>query len=150
MSKWLAPRLDKRIQILKPIQDPNSTSGGFDRSYETLLTVWGELKPLAYIRSSAEYIRGVQITENVTHSIVVRRVAVQNLGRSFSSGFSIGFESIPDLNILKSDMFMLVQQGSTVKGRLFRVRNITDVKEEGMYLNIMAEEIEEKGTGYPI
>lgn len=149
MSKWLVPRLKERIQVIKPTQDSNA-SGGFDRGYDTLLTVWGELKPLTYRASVAEYIRGVQTNENVTHKIAIRRSSLSSIGKTFSSAFSIAFESIADINLLKSDYYLFVQKDSTVKGRLFRVRNITDVKERGYYYSIMAEEIEEQGTGYPI
>lgn len=147
MSKWLVPRLKERIQVVKPTQDPNA-SGGFDRGYDTLLTVWGELKPLTYRASVAEYIRGVQTNENVTHKIAVRRSSVSNLGRTFSSAFSTAFESIADINLLKSDYYLFVQKNSNVKGRLFRVRHVTDVKERGYYYTIMVEEIEEQGTGF--
>lgn len=145
---WLAPELDKRIQIVKPVQSPNSISGGFNRSYETLLTIWGGLKPLEYVRSSTQYIRGVQTTNDITHTVKIRKCGVSSLGKAFSSAFSTGFDSIPDINSLKSDFFLFVQQRSTVKGRIFRVHNISNVREEGEYYSLQVEEIEEKGTGY--
>ena len=44
----------------------------------------------------------------------------------------------------------MVQEGSAVKGRIFRVHNISDNKEMGEYYNLQVEEIEEKGTGYAL
>lgn len=148
-SKWLLPRLKNRIQIVKPTQTPND-DGGFDRGYTTLLTVWGELKPSVYKVSAAEYIRGVQTNEQVTHKVAIRKSSVSSLGRTFSTAFSIAFDSIADINLLKSDMFLFVQMDSMVKGRLFRIHNIVDVQERGYYYSLMVEEIEEKGTGYPV
>ena len=65
-------------------------------------------------------------------------------------GFSEGFDSIEDLALLKSDYFLFLQQGSTVKGRLFRIHGVSDNKEQREFLEIGAEEIEERGTGWPI
>lgn len=117
MSKWLPPRLKKRIQVVKPTQTPNS-SGGFDRDYETLLTIWGELKPLSYVHSAMGYIRGGQLNEDATHKVVVRKSAVSTIGQTFSSAFTTDFDSIVDITLLKSDFFLFIQKDSTVKGRL--------------------------------
>ena len=145
---WILPQLDKRVQIGMPTQTPND-DGGFDFAFDTLLTVWMGLKTSRFAGRGAEYIRGEQINENVTHKFMCRRSAVETLGRSFSKGFSEGFDSIEDLALLKSDYFLFLQQGSTVKGRLFRIHGVSDNKEEREYLNIGAEELEERGTGWP-
>jgi head-tail adaptor len=141
----LASRLRKRVQFRIAVQTPNTTSGGYDRSYTTLATVWAGFKPLV----KGRYIRGEQIINDATHEFEVRRSAVTTLGKSFSKGFSSGFDSVTDLNIIKSDFFMFVQSSSTVKGRLFRIRSIEDVKERREFFKIDATEIEEQGTGYP-
>lgn len=140
---WLANRLRERVQIRQPVQTENATTGGFDRSYTTLLTIWAELIP---IKESA-YRRQEQIKFEETHELTCRRVAVETLGFSYSKGFSTGFDSIYDFAVLKSSFYVFVQRGSTVKGRLFRIRDVKDVKERREYLEIRLEEIEEAGTG---
>lgn len=156
---WLAPLLRERIQVRKSIETPND-EGGFDRSYEILLTIWGNILPLAfsryqvahevsnYVRTTTRYFRGMQTENTITHIITIRKVAVASLGTSFSTGYSSGFDTIQDLNPLKSDYFLFLQKGSTVKGRLFRIHMITNVEERGEYLQLSVEEIEESGTGY--
>ena len=74
---------------------------------------------------------------------------VESLGKSFTKGFSSGFDSIEDLAPLKSQYYLFLQRGSTSKGRLFRIHGIMDANERREYLKIDAEEIEERGTGYP-
>lgn len=147
---WLAPKLNKRVQVRIPIQTPND-SGGFDRSYDTVSTIWGGYKP----KNSTRYIRGVQTVslspdnQNVgTHEFIIRRVAIDTLGRQFGKGFGAGFDSIADLHPLKSEFFFFVQDSSTVKGRLFRIINITDNNEQKEFLKVDCKEIEETGTGY--
>lgn len=141
---WLVPLLRKRIQIGQPTQTAN-TDGGFDFGFNTLLTVWAGFKPL----TPGQYIRGEQIGEGITGEFAIRRIAVASLGRDFAKGFGGGFDSIEDLVPLKSDYYIFLQQGSTVKGRLFRIKNVKDNDERGEYLRVQTEEIEERGTGFP-
>jgi hypothetical protein len=146
---WLTPILRERIQIVEPVNTPNSI-GGFDRSYSTLLTIWASVTPLKFGSFLQQrYIRGVQTNEVVTHKVIIRRTAIISLGVSFSTGFSNGFDSITDINILKSDLFILVQRGSTTKGKLLSVERIEDFQERREYLTLNCSEIEEQGTGYP-
>lgn len=140
---WLVPKLKDRLMILKPIQTPNADTGGFDQTYETLMTIWSGINQVI----PGSYIRGVQVDEATTHLIIMRYSAIKTIGRSFSSGFSTGFDSIPDLTPLKSDLFLFEKRGSTSKGKLFRVRQILNYKNRDEYLQIHAEEIEEQGTG---
>jgi hypothetical protein len=128
----------------KPTQTPND-DGGFDFGFDVLLPVWMGLKPV----TPGQYIRGEQIGEGVTHVFTVRRIAVASLGRDFGRGFAPGFDSIEDLNVLKSDYYLFLQRGSTVKGRLFRIKSVTDNDERREYLRIQAMEEEERGTGFP-
>ncbi len=146
---WLAPDLDQRVQIGSPIQESNE-AGGADFSFDTLLTVWMELKPITFKGAGSEYIRGEQINEAITHEFKVRSIAVAQLGSEYGSGFSIAFKSMPNLKALKSDYFLFVQRGPTVKGRLFRIHGVTDNKEQREFLRITAEEIEERGTGWQV
>jgi len=145
---WLIPQLKERVQIGKPVQTAND-NGGFDFSFDVLLTIWMGLKPSRFAGRGPEYIRGEQINENITHEFICRKSAVESLGRDFAKGFSEGFDSIEDLAPLKSDYFLFLQRGSAVKGRLFRIHGVTDNKEQREYLKIGAEEIEERGTGWP-
>ena len=145
---WLAPQLSKRVQVGKPTQLPNA-EGGFDFGFDTLLTVWMGLKPVTFKGSGSKYIRGEQINENITHKFTVRRIAIASLGKAFTKGFSAGFDSIEDLGLLKSDYYLFLQQGSTVKGRLFRIHEVVNKNEQDEYLMVGAEEIGEKGTGFP-
>lgn len=141
---WLAPKLTQRVQVGKPTQTPN-TDGGFDFAFDTLLTIWSGLKPV----TPGQYIRGEQIGEGVTHEFKIRRSAVASLGRVFGKGFDGGFDSIADLAPLKRDYFLFMQRGSMVKGRLFRIKDVKDNDERREYLRVRAEEIEERGSGYP-
>ena len=146
---WLAPQLRRRVQIKKPTQTPNSVTGGLDRGYETLLTIWAAFAPVKFGSfAQATYIRGAQTSSVITHEFVIRRVAIQNLGKSFGSGFGSGFDSIADLAPLKSDYFLFVEEESTTKGRLFRIHKIQDVGERKEYLKLFCEEIEEQAAGY--
>ena len=145
---WLAPKLRHRIQIRKGVQAENSITGGFDRSYETLTTIW------AGIRETTDYSRYVstirrETTDDkpVTHEFTVRYVAVKNLGKAFASGFASGFDSIEDLNPLKSDYFIFLQNGSTVKGRLFEIVEMKRDDDRKEWFRIRSKEIEEQGTG---
>lgn len=157
---WIAPQLDRRVQVLMPTQRPNE-AGGFDFGFGVpfgdsfeygsfgymapLLTIWAGLKPV----TPGQYIRGEQIGEGVTHEFKIRRGAVASLGRTFGKGFGGGFDSIEDLAPLKTDYFLFLQRSSTVKGRLFRIKNVKDNDERREYLRVQAEELEERGTGYP-
>lgn len=143
---WQAPKLRYRVQIRKGVQSDN-VFGGFDRSYETLITVWAGLKRLS---DYSTYIRGVQTDDKETHEFIVRFFAVEDLGKEFTSAFGDSFNKQADSNPLKSDYFIFLQEGSTVKGRLFRIRRIQRDEKRREFLIIKAEEIEEQGTGYPI
>jgi len=161
---WIAADLKERVQILIPNQRPNEENGSLDLLFGNAMgegfafgpfdnlvpvkTIWAGFKPITFRGAGAQYNGGEQINEAITHSFKVRRVAVDELGKEFGLAFSSAFKFMPDLMGLKSDYFLFVERSSTVKGRLFRIHNITDHKENREYLNISAEEIEEKGTGF--
>jgi hypothetical protein len=145
----LAHKLKHRIQIQKSVQTPNE-SGGYDKTYETLTTIWAGMNELTNLTSYAKYIRGEAITDkSPTHEFKVRKVAVQNLGRETSSAFSTGFKAMADLMPLKSDYFIFLQEGSTIKGRLFQIIDLSRDENYNEFLKFRAMEIEEKGTGFP-
>lgn len=143
---FMAPQLKEKIQI-KKAEETHNDDGGFDISYTTLTTIKASFKPLSL---KPRYIRGVQIEGTPTHEFIVRRSSVDSLGKNFSSAFSSAFDSIADLNPLKSDYYIFVQRSSSVKGRLFRIHNIEDMEEKRFYLRIYGEEIEEVGSGYKV
>lgn len=147
---WLTAKLKDRIQIRKGIQTDN-TEGGFDRTYETLLTIWASVLPSSKFKlNSAAYTRGSQTEwNNLTHTVIVRRIAISALGTAFSNAFGDGFDTISDLRPLKSEYFIFVERGTTTKGTLLRIHNIVDNDERREFLNLKCEEIEEQGTGFP-
>lgn len=143
---WLAPRLKHRLQIGTATMTPNMTTGGMDFSFTALVTVWAEVKQASeYIRA----IRGQQTQGGETHKFTVRRESVRYLGKSFSAGYSSAFDIEPDSNSVKSEWFCMIEEGSTVKGRLFRVVGIERHEVGNEYLVISANEMEERGTGWP-
>lgn len=161
---WLIPKLNQRVQVLKPTQEPND-AGGFDFGFghpfgegfggsgfdylAPLVTTWMGVSPVGHKGTGSKYIRGKQVSENVTHEFICRYLAVANLGKEFATGFDSGFKIIPDLGIMKADWYLFFQNGSSVKGRLFRIDSMANVQEQNEYLSIAAEEVEERGTGYP-
>jgi hypothetical protein len=150
----LAYKLKHRIQIKKAIQTPNA-EGGFDRDYETLTTIWAAIKNSSLSRS-LKYIRGEALSEGgsgskdlPTHICTIRKVAIENFGKRMTKGFSVGFDSIEDLMPLKSDYFIFLQKGSTVKGRLFEILRILRDENNDEYIKFEIREREEQGTGWP-
>lgn len=155
-KKWMAPKLKHRITFMKATNETNS-SGGFDLAYEDIATVWAGIKEL---NEWGQFIRGVQVElsrgvqdeiATETHEFVVRYSAVKSLGKNFASAFNYEFDSIADLNPVKSDWFIKMNEGTyPTKGRIFR---ITRCKRDDNYktnIRIRTYEIEERGTGWPV
>jgi len=145
---WLAPKLDQRVQILLPVQDEED-AGGLTQKYTLLKTIWAGLKPVSH--NSYRRWQATSDLQNISHEFIIRVNAVQDLNVEFSSAFTVAFDQIEDIHPFKSDMFLMLESGSTVKGRMFRIRRIMNVDEKGEHLSILAEEMEELGTGanYP-
>lgn len=150
---WLAPKLKHRVEIQEPVQTGN-LSGGFDRSYTTLVTIWAGIKEDTDLVSSVRgmYIRGTQTIDEGTHEFTVRRAAVYySLNNAFNKEFSNAFDNINDLNPLKSDNFIFLQanSGSSTSGRRFKIirTRVDDSNKE--FVKIRVKEIEEIGTGWP-
>lgn len=142
---FLAKKLKRRIQILQAIDSENEF-GGFTRSYDLITTIWCSVKPLSeYIQA----IRGTNQNEKITHEFLVRLSAINILGKEFGKGFSTDFGSIADSNPVKSDYYLMLEEGSNIKGNLFRIRGTSKDEMNREFLKITAEMIEEKGTGYP-
>ena len=126
---WIAPRLNKHVQIVQPVQT-ESSAGGFDQSYTILRTVWMGFMPIkhtTYMRWSS-----VDDLNTITHECIARRSA---------------FDIIAGLNLAKTEYFLMMEKDTYNKGRLFRIRRMMDVDENHEYLSILIEEVEERGTG---
>ena len=140
---WMAHKLKNRVQIRKAIQTPND-AGGATRTYQTLTTIWAEIRPLSdYIRA----IRGANGNETDTHSFRVRYGAVKSLGKAFSYGYSTGYKG-EDIYPLKADYFLFDQSGLTTKGRLFKITGVRLDEDNSEFVEMVTREIEE--SGYPI
>jgi len=144
-SKWLSCNLDKRIRLFNVAQ-AESEEGGFDHTYNFLKEIWAGCTTLShnsYMRwSSTENIG------NISHEIVIRKNAVDDLHSEFTSAFGTVFDNIADINPIKSNMFIMLLSTSNT-GKFFRARRVMDKDENGEYLSILCEEIEEFGTGAP-
>lgn len=148
---WMVPRLNRRIQIQKGVQvedsGSNVYSGSFTITYETLLTVWASIREVS---NWIEVIRGEAISDFPSHEFTVRWSAVGfTLGKEFGSGFTTGFDIIADIEPLKSNMFIFVEEGSSTKGRLFRVVDVRRDEKRKEYISFRCRQIEEHGTGAP-
>ena len=140
---YMAPKLKARIQILQGVDTPNS-SGGFDRSYTELTSCWGDVKNISKF---IQAIRNEQVDDNYSLEVKVRKSSVDRLGIAYSSGYSSGFDSIPDINPMKSDMFCFIEAGAAYKGRLFRIVGSNLDEKNSEYVIIRLREVEEHGTG---
>lgn len=141
---FLAPKLKHLISIKTAVDDPNDF-GGNDRSYELVLRIWAGVKPIS---SYIQAIRGKETTDFTTHEFIVRWNAVKNLGKEFTSAFGDGFNNSADINVIKSDYFIFLESGSTVKGRRFRIEGARLDEDNHEFIKIQAKEFEEAGTGW--
>jgi head-tail adaptor len=153
---WQVPKLNRRIQIQTRTETPNS-DGGFTYSYVTLATIWSRIKPLGEFRKYVQALRSQQLLETSTHEFLVRRSSLVHtissdsytgMGREYTTAFATSFDSILDINHIKVDHFIFLNEGSSIKGRLFKVTGIQLDDDRREMVKISAEEIEERGTGY--
>lgn len=157
---FIAHKLKHRAQILKSENEPNPTSGGFDRSYTQLTRIWCGLKVIneQSIVSGTSNVRGQNISLIDTHEFLMRYSSVigtiigstQGLSRAFSSGFSKGFDSILDTDPIKREYFLFLEDGggNTQRGRLFRINRVIRDENYKKYFRIKATQLEEQGTGF--
>lgn len=141
---YIANKLKHRIAIQKATQTAND-EGGYDYGYETLITVWGGVKPI----KRGQYIRGVQAKVDDTHDFIFRKVALIELNKGFTDAFGDGFNVIEDLNDLKTEFFLFVYKWSATKGKRFRIKSIINHEEDDEFYKVYAQEFEERGTGHP-
>lgn len=145
-GKWTASQLRYQVQVRETVQTEES-EGGLDLEFTTLKTIWAGItavSPNKYVRYSS-----VEDFDSISHEFLVRRSAVDDLHTSYSQGYSTGYDSIPDLIPLKGTMFFFLEQGTTSKGRLFKIQRPMDKDERRENLLILCEEVEERGTGNP-
>ena len=146
----MIPKLRHRVEICNAVQTPNADATVLI-TYGTLLTCWANVKPISsYVRA----LRGTNAGSfgessrygTATHVITIRKNSAE-LGYSFTTGFSAGFDTIIDLNPVKADMFLFLLKGSS-KGRRFKVSAVRHDESWGEFLMIEAEELFEEGTGW--
>lgn len=141
-NRVLSSTMQDRIELRKALQTPGA-DGGFVRSYETLITLWAEVKQV----SNSMYIRGVQAEANVTHEVVIRKTSLDTLQGAFSKAFSNDFMNV-DIYPLKSEFFIFVSQGAGAEGIILRVRRIKVYKGLENYISFLCEELEQEGVGW--
>ena len=163
----LAAKLKNRVWIVQPTKIPNA-SGGFTRGYQKLIQVWSELVPIAQASIDISYfaasIRGTQVNSVATHKWRVRRVAVEDIGAQFDSGFSRGFARSGSLQIIRAEYYVFEERGGTdgafaagfdtgydqtegLVGTLYRILGGVDNNSDREYLEVRLREVEEQGTG---
>lgn len=131
---FLASRLRHRGSVRRPVQTPNTTTGGFDYSYEIITPLWMELKPISSNRIIvAMYTHGTQTADYPTHVIVVRRN--KSLGVDFLGG---AMPAVQSENMIFVD-------GADGQGRMFKIYSAINKDERGEYLELIVKEIEEQG-----
>ena len=141
---WLAPKLDQRVQILQPIQT-ESDEGGLTQKYSIMKTIWGGVKAVSHNKY-----REFMSTENLersSHEFIFRLSSLDTLNKEYTTAFASSFNQTSKQHPFREDMFLMLEQGSTVKGRMFRVRRVQDADEKGEFISVLASEIEELGTG---
>lgn len=144
--KFLCDELTYRAKLQKAVQTPND-DGGYTRSYETIKSFWlGLQEESPYLNA----VRGVNIGEGVTQIGKARFQSLQSLGAAFNNAFSYAFNSIPDINTVKSNYFIFVQEDSATRGRLFQIMGMGRDEKNRQLIRIQMHYIEEQGTGFQI
>ena len=131
-KKWTPAKLNKRISVAKASLDPSS-SGGFNRGYEVVATVWASLDPLSFRESNGMYVKDSQVNEKPTHTVLMRKDA------------SVGVSFLGVNANLGSHRFLLFPSGPD-STRIFRIHNSSDLEERGVLVKLLVEEIEEQSS----
>lgn len=144
--KYMAPDLKQRVSLMRTVQSPNNL-GGYDRTYDNVVSFWCEYKPIG---EYMEAIRGqnTQGVERYTGEMRFRWSAVASLGAEFSLAFSAALDSTADLEMFKNDHFLQLQEPNTVRGRLFQIRGMRRDEKDKAYVLVRVFEVEERGTGW--
>lgn len=128
----LASKLRFRMQIRKAVQEENS-SGGMDRKFVVLQTVWAGLSPISKrgFFIVGDHIRNQQVDERPTHKVLMRR------------DISIGIDTIGTNTIIKSDNFLFLDKSTAAEeGRIFRIIDASRNQELNEFLEINVREVE--------
>lgn len=125
---WLVDRLNRRVQFMEQVQEPNATTGGYTQKYRVLSKVWSGCEPVG--TSAAAYVRGVQINDAPTHKFTVRRSIPQGVATAEVGGH------------VKSDNFIyLLSTHQPQSGRLFRILTASNNLEQDEYIEVLAKEM---------
>lgn len=127
----LAHKLRHRAEILQPIQEPNSTTGGAVLSYEHKATVWCDLKPMNFRGSQVRYIRNQQVGDVPTHAFTMRKNP------------TLGVDFLGPNPLIKGTTFLRIDQGEG-RWRVWRVMGVSDKDERGEQLEVAAKEVEQQ------
>jgi len=145
--RYLAPKLKHRIQIKQAQQGLGQSR--YNREYETVITLWAFIEILNKTGTNfgTESIKYQNIGTEDTHKITLRTSGLLGLGKSFTSGFSIGVNTIKDENELKANYFIFHQRYSTIRGRLLKINRIMRDEQFNEFVTLRCGEVEEQGTG---
>lgn len=141
---WLAAHLNSRVQILIVVQN-EATEGGFEQRYNSIKTVWSGIKPISH--ASQRRWSSIEGFGTVTHEFIFRYNAINDFHKEYGSGFGSGFDTVPNITGLTESMFLFYEKVSTTRGELFRVKRGFNNEEVDEYTVVLAEKIEEFGTG---
>jgi head-tail adaptor len=137
---WLANKLRHRVDIVKPVQTPNATTGGSDRTYSVQATVWAGFSAIETVGGvRALWERNVQVGDEdaPTHKFKMRRNS--KLGIDFLG-------AVPKLQ----GTYWIRLKTENGKARLFRIRGVRDAKERGIMVDVYVNEQEEVESQKPI
>jgi len=150
----LSPRLKHRVIIQQAQQtvyesdDPGSylSSPPMQRTYTDLKTVWAGIVPKQSLMDFVSATRAEQDLNRITHEFWVRWESVRGLGAAFSSAFSVDFNTVQQLNPIKSDFFFFLKTTAN-KGRRFQCKETRWDERSHEYIMVRCMELEEVGTG---
>lgn len=165
--KYLAAQLKHRIQIMKGEKIPSYA--GYKTSYKMLVRLWAGIKNKNQDGGEGvQPIRDQNIGGMDTHEFIVRYISVigktnrvfgdafdvsfpstmtKGLGRQYDLAFSTAFDSMVDINPIKADYFIYMENTNAYNGRLFKINRIIRDDNHKEFAIIKCTEIEEKGTG---
>lgn len=164
----LAASLRDRIWILRAEQTPNS-DGGFTQTYVLLVGVWAAILPLGNdVFNRIRYLGSVQVEDNMTHQITIRRIGVEHIGAEYDpDAFDDAFRTGGNLLPMKGDYYVFVPYGDVLdgaygdaysedefrslaasRGRLMKIEQAFDPNERFEQIKLLCSAIEEWDGNY--
>lgn len=152
----LASKLKHRCTIQRLEKQQNFSDDAFPGVYDAppitekyidLKRVWCAVIPQSSLTDYISAVRGEQQFDRVTHTIWMRLESVKNLNVAFDSAFADGFDTVADVNPLKSDYYIVVH-GKGYTGRRFHIVEIRLDEVNKEFIRVRCTEEEELGTGY--